>query len=227
MTQIMTPSNMTDGQIDKAGDTLRAVFCKHAREHRSEFLSGPTQQVLGNPAFAHKVLAVFRQMYEAVSGLIVRHVKQVDRTRTPQQMLDDLGRRQWTNRKVVDAMPRGVGQGGDIFFWPVGCYISDDDLEKEYQADGWVAADPYLVAAANKEDPALGDKHPNFTHWKNASGEWCYLACLRSGGVRRVDVIRDGRVWSDVWLFAVVRKPTSQAAAVSTMRLCEHGEAGR
>ncbi len=214
MAKTMTPSSMTDDQIDKAADVSRAILRKHLRKHRSKFNSDAVQQVLGNPALGPRMLAVFRKMVEAVSNMIVCHVKQVDRTRTPQQMLNVLGRTQWTNREVVDAMPRGQGQEADIYFWPVGRNISDDDLEQEYQAEGWVAADPYLAAAANKEDPALGDKHPNFAHWKDADGKWCYLACLRRDDGRHVDVNRRVTDWHGYWSVAVVRNQAGQAEAV-------------
>ena len=138
--------------------------------------------------------------------LIKRHVKDVDRTRTPQRMLDVLGRVQWANRDVVDTVPRGKDQAGNIYFWPVGRNISDADFEREYQADGWVAADPYLVAAMNQEDSEFADEHPNFAHWKDAQGRWCYLACGRLGDVRYVAVHhRAGGLYGDGCV-AVVRK---------------------
>ncbi len=151
-------------------------------------------------------IAAINCVLERMKNVIVHHVKNVNRDHAPQQMLDALGRKQYTDREVVEAMPHGQGEGADIYFLPVGRDISDDDLEKQYQSDGWVAADPYLVAAVNKEDFALADKCPNFAHWKNAQGKWCHLACYRYGGERSVFVycLRGG--WSCRWSVAVVRK---------------------
>lgn len=207
MAKTMTPSSsITDGQIDKAGDVVRAVVCKNLREHRSEFVSETVQQILGSPAFGHKALAVFRQMYEAVSGMITRHVKNVNRNRTPQQMLDALARRQYTNREVVNTMPRGEGDEDDVFFFQVGRDISDDELEAEFESRNFVPVDPYKLAAVNEDDPSFADEHPNGTHWKDANGCWCYLACRRGDGERRVFVRRNDYVWLAYWWFAGVRK---------------------
>lgn len=205
MARTMTPS-MTDGQIDKAGDIVRAALCKHLREQRSEFESEPTQQVLGNPALGPKLLAVFRQMYEAVSGLIMRHVK-VNRARTPQEALDALGRAQYTDREVVETMPRGDSdEDDDVLFFQGSRYLSDDELEEEFESRGFVPADPYLVAAVNQDDPSFADERPNATHWKDDQGRWCYLACYRFDGERGVRVSRYGFGWFDFWWFAGVRK---------------------
>lgn len=135
MARTMSPS-MTDGQIDKAVGVLRARL----RKHCTEFSSDAAQQVVTSPAFGPNLLAVFRNMYGAVSGLVTRHVDKIDRVRTPQQILDDLGRKQYTDREVVESMPRGDSDEGDVYFFPVSRSISDDDLEKGYQSKGWFVA---------------------------------------------------------------------------------------
>ena len=85
-------------------------------------------------------------------------------------------------------------------------FISDDDLEKEFELRGLKPADPVSVAAVNEADPAFADEKPHGTHWKDAKGNWYYAAFFRWNGKRRVDVDRSGNDWDDRWWFAGVRK---------------------
>ena len=64
MEQTMTPSSITDGQIDKAGETLRTTFCKHLREHRDELDSSAVQKALGHSTLGLDLLAVVREHIE-------------------------------------------------------------------------------------------------------------------------------------------------------------------
>lgn len=149
-----------------------------------------------------------RKRVEAASNMIVRHAK-VNRARTPQRMLDALNRQQYVESSVVESMPRGQSEEDDVHFFQVGKadhYISDDELEKEYELCGFVPADPYKVAVVNEDDPAFADKCPNVTHWKDAQGRWCYLACRRDDDERRVFVRSFPVVWGGVWWFGGVRK---------------------
>src|SRR3989338_8114210 len=201
MAKIMIASQqMTDGQIENVVAKLRDAL----RKHRGELGSEPVQQALGVENLGMELLAVIRKHVEALSNMIVRRVK-VDRTRTPQAMLDATGRRQYTNRKVVDAMPRSEGEEVDVYLFKPrpeaykNGFINDDDLEKEYEFHGLVPADPYSLAAVIEADPAFADKHRNVTHWKDANGKLCYIAFSRWDGERSVGVNRDGRVWFSEW----------------------------
>lgn len=208
MTKIMTPSvaEMTDGQIDKAVELYRAML----RKHRGELGSEPVQQVLGQPEFIGEMVGVLCKRAEAVSNLIVRHVK-VDRAKTPQQMLDATGRRQYTNADVVQTMPKGEGDEDNVFFFKLdlsgrGGYISDADLDKEYELRGLKPCDPYKLSQVNADDSAFADKRPNSTHWQDADGKWCFAAfdCWRDE--RSVDVDRRAYGWGARWWFAGLRK---------------------
>lgn len=204
MTKIMTPSSKTTtaGQIDKAVGNYRALLEKHSREFDSEAV----QSVLGQPELANRMLAVFRQLVEMVSNLIVRLVK-VNRTRTPQQALDATGRKPYTYRKVVDSMPKGVGEEAEVVFFNLGRYVTDDELEKEYELRGLKPADPYSLAAVNEADPAFADENPNGTHWKDADGKWCFAAFSRwCDGGRGVSVLRHDHGWDVDWWFVGLRK---------------------
>ncbi|MCR4279148.1 MAG: hypothetical protein NUV78_00175 [Candidatus Zambryskibacteria bacterium] len=203
MTQVVTPSEntITAGQIGKLQDILGAALRK------SGLMSEPTQEVIetqGESLVAELVAAV-RKRVEAVSNMIVRLVS-VNRSRTPQETLDATGRRQYTDRNVVDAMPKGEGDEATVYFFNLGRYVSDEELEKEYELRGLKPADPYSLAAVNEEDPSFADTHPNGTHWHDANGKWCFAAFDHWRGERGVFVSRSGRGWHGSWWFAGVRK---------------------
>lgn len=198
MTQIMTPSKTTTaGQIDKAVANYRALLEKHS----GEFDADAVQTVLGQSELAGEQLVVFRRRVEAISNLIVRKAR-VNRSRTPQEALDATGRTQYTDREVVNEMPKGEGDEVEVVFFKLGRFVSDDDLEKEYELRGLKSADPISVAAVNEADPAFADQRPNGTHWKNSAGKWCYAAFDRWHDARRVYVGRHVFDWSDSWWFA-------------------------
>ena len=54
MAKTMTPSQITDGQIDKAVELYRAML----KRHRHELGSEPAQQVLGQPDFVGEMVGV-------------------------------------------------------------------------------------------------------------------------------------------------------------------------
>lgn len=202
MGNTMTTSKpMTTGQIDRACEIFRAQLVKHASELSSEGV----QIVLGQPSLGPAWLKVLRERVEVVSAVIVRRVK-VDRSRTPQAVLDATGRRQFADRSVVDGMPRGVDDEVDVHFFNLGRWISDEELEKEYDLRGLAPADPFTLAAVNEEDPAFADQRPNGTHWRDAEGRWCFAAFGRWLDERDVSVRRGGDGWVGGWWFAGVRK---------------------
>lgn len=211
MGKTMTPSAVesrqaTAGQIDKAVANYRALLEKHSQE----FDSSAVQVVLGQSELAGEMLAVFRKRVEAVSDMIVRRVK-VNRTRNPQEVLDATGRKQYTDRKVVDSMPKGEGEEVEVVFFKPDLtrrngYISDADLDKEYELRGLKPADPYSVAAVNETDPAFADEKPHGTHWKNADGNWCFAAFDHWRDERHVSVDRIDHGWDVSWWFGGLRK---------------------
>ncbi|MFI5260554.1 MAG: hypothetical protein ACHQU0_02050 [Candidatus Paceibacteria bacterium] len=201
----MTPSaapSMTDGQIDKAVATYRAMLTKH----RSELGSDAVQHALGQPEYVAAQVAVLRERVEAVSDLIVRHVV-VNRTRTPMEAINATGRTKYCNDDVVASMPQGEGDEADVIFFKLGRDISNADLDREYDLRDLKPADPYSLAAVNEADPAFADERPNGTQWKDADGKYCYAAFGRwLDGERCVDVFRSDNDWNDSWCFAGVRK---------------------
>ncbi len=203
MTKVMTPSTntITQGQIGKLQDLLGAGLRK------SDLLSDPSQKVIETQgeALVADMVAAFRKRVDAMSDIIVRQVK-VDRSRSPQAVLEATGRKQYVTDEVVAAMPRGEGDEVDVYFFKLDRYVSDDELEKEYELRGLKPADPYSQAAVNEVDSVFADEHPNGTHWKGAKGKWCFASFRRWRGGRDVDVSRFDDGWSDYWFFAGVRK---------------------
>ncbi|MFA5942775.1 MAG: hypothetical protein WC798_03860, partial [Candidatus Paceibacterota bacterium] len=113
---------------------------------------------------------------------------------------------QYTDADVVAEMPKGEGAEANVVFFKLGRYISDDDLEKEYEMRGLVPVDPFALAAINEADPAFADEHPNCTHWKDKNGKWCYTVFRRWGDDRRVRVGRSDGGWGGGWWFAGSRE---------------------
>ena len=197
-----TSATMTDRQIERAVEIFRAQLRKHA----TEFPSDAVQQVFGQPELGPEWLAVLRTRVEAISNLVVRTAK-VDRTRTAQAALDVTSRKQYTDKDVVDAMPQGTGEEVEVVFFNLGRYISDAELDKEYELRVLKPADPYSLSAVNEDDPAFADTKPNATHWKDSNGKWCYAAFRQwRDGERDVGVNRDDNDWRGDWWFAGVRK---------------------
>lgn len=203
MKENVSPSNepISAGLIVKIGELLGAALRK------SGLPMHPTQEVVEEQgaAIVEACVAEIRKRVEMVSNLITRLV-QVNRTRSPQEALEATGRRLYVTDSVVAAMPKGEGEEATLHFFTLGRYVSDDDLEKEYELRGLKAADPYSLAAVNEADPTFADERPNSTHWKDADGNWCYAAFRRFDGERSVGVYRRGYGWSGGWWFAGVRK---------------------
>src|SRR3989338_2021273 len=116
MAKTVTPSvvdtQMTDGQIDKAGELFRSIL----KRYRAELPTEAVQQVLGSNEVWPELLTVFRRRVDALSKMIVRRVK-VDRTRTYQQAIDATGRTHYINADVLATMPKGEGEEKDVFFF--------------------------------------------------------------------------------------------------------------
>jgi len=137
------------GQIDKAVANYRSLLEKHAHEFDSETV----QYVLSQPELTQDQFMVFRKRVEIVSKMVVRTVK-VNRTLEAQTALDATGRRQYTVKDVVNAMPRDEGEEVEVVFFNLGRYVSNADLENEYELRVLRPIDPYALAAVNEADPA-------------------------------------------------------------------------
>jgi hypothetical protein len=134
MTSVVTPSAVhpiTSGQIGKIQDLLGAALRK------SGLQNGPTQTVIEHQGdtLVAEMVAILRKRVEAASNMAVRHVT-VNRARAPEEMLKVTGREQYADPKVVATMPRDGRAEDDVFFFKLGCIVSDADLRKEYDLRG-------------------------------------------------------------------------------------------
>jgi hypothetical protein len=200
----VTPSiePVTEGQIGKFNQNVTARLLKH----KAEIPSNLFQQILGDTTLIDEVHAAIRKRIDAMSNMITRVVS-VNRKRYAQQALDATGRKQYVNSDVVIAMPSGEGEEAEVIFFKLGKYVSDANLDKEYDLRGLKPADPYSLAAVNEADPAFADEHPNCTHWKDAKGKWCFATFNHwDDDGRSVSVYRCGNGWFGYWWFAGVRK---------------------
>lgn len=206
MAKTMLASGMTDGQIDDLANKVRDA----ARTHRDEIEKDPAQEGLRSENVGMRLFAEFRRIVEEISRRIV-HLVTVNRALTHEQHLAATGRRQYVDKKVVAAMPRGVGDKVRLVYFKPGpeCYehgvISCVALEQEYEK---LNLDPDLDAQAddNAADPAFADEKPNGCQWRDKDGNFCYAAFGRWDGERGVGVSRSDGDWDDDWLFAGVPK---------------------
>ena len=135
----------------------------------------------------------------------------VDRTCSPQQMLDALGYEQLIGGHVVlDEMPRGEGEEVDIHLFSPGRDIAnDDDREIEYARRGLKSADPYSLLAIVKANPDFlvwGGCNHIVTYYKDGGSRLCHvLVFKRITGERAVDVEIYERGWSRTCWFAGIR----------------------
>ena len=153
------------------------------------------------PGNVEEILRGKIEVITKVVNLIVRIVKP-NRNLAPRQALEATGRNLYVNDEVVATMPRGEGEESEVFFFKVGRFLNDDNLEKEYDLRGLKPVDPYSLAKVN-EDAAFADDQPNATHWRDKDGKWCFVAFNRW---RRVRCGRNGDDWLDAWWFAGLRK---------------------
>lgn len=199
----MNPSTepITEGQIGKIFELFGS------RLRKSNVQSKPLQDVIENQGstLVDKLMQSLIEMVDAVSNLIIRKVK-VNRTQSPKEILKATGRNQYVTDSVVAKMPKGNGDETEVFFFKLGCTISDTDLDKEYELRGLKPADPYSLAKVNEDDPAFADTHPNGTHWKDEKGNWCFATFDRFLVGRDVIVDCHDRGWDVFWWFAGVRK---------------------
>ncbi len=110
-----TPSEcISAGQIGQIQDRIGTAL------RMSGLHNDQVQQVLQTKGRGDRMIedmiTVVRKFVEARASEIVRRVK-VDRTLQPKEMLDALGRKQYTNKDVVNTMPRGEGEEVDVVFF--------------------------------------------------------------------------------------------------------------
>lgn len=193
---------ITSEQIGRASDRFQTRCRKHAVSLPKKIV----QEVLEHEGdvLSQEMFEVFRNRVERRSEMIVRHVK-VDRTRTREEMIKALGRKEYIDKGVLATMPTEGKNEEDVLFFPGKRFIPVAKLALEYELRGLVP-DPYAQAQVNIDDPAFADEHPNGTQWKDAQGNLCFVTFDRWDEERYVSVLRDDAGWYDNWWFGGVRK---------------------
>lgn len=102
-------------------------------------------------------------------------------------------------------MPQGTDETATIEFIPLEKWLSDEAVDALLAQHGLSAVDPYALMALNAADSDFASSHPCFTHWRDTSGKWCYVAFDDWLDERRVDVCRHDDGWRDFWRVAGVR----------------------
>ena len=135
---------------------------------------------------------------------LITRIVTVDRSRTPQQVLDATDRRQDTAKDVVATMPVGGTDTEEVTveFFKLDRYVSDKELALEFEKRG-LTPDPYAVAKVNEVDQAFADDYPNSTHWY-VDGCWHCINFSRGLRDRRVCVDRSEIGWGVCWWFGGV-----------------------
>lgn len=203
MDQTMTAPKqkcMTDGQIDDLVNKLRAA----ARKHRNKFDSKAVQSVLGTDNLGMVLLAPFRELVEMVSTMFIRLVGGINRNQTFQEALDATGRKQYTNRSVVDTMPHGEGENVELRFFELDYDPSTKELDVEYGRRG-LKADPFALVKHMEDDPAFADERPVACQWDlGENGIVSYATFGRGNDGWYVNVDRGGSRWNCYYRFAGV-----------------------
>jgi hypothetical protein len=202
-------AGITDKQIEKIRDVVVALLYRY----RKVFRSADVQVVLGRKDLSKKLVEsignTLRKLVEEAIDGFVRSVKP-NYSRTPQEMLIATGCEVCSKDEAVATMPTDGMRRGNLEFFNLGKYVSDDELELEIIQRGYARlATPYELADVNEKDPTFADLYQNGTHWKDSENRWYFIVFLRLLNERIVTVDRRmilGGGWNNQWWFAGVRK---------------------
>ena len=216
MARTMTPSNgpMTDPQIDKVVGHYRDMLIKRRDEIGS---SKAVQQVLGGDDYINEQVGVLRRWIARLHGTVVHVVRGINRSRLPEQVLADTGRKVHSNPAVVATMPRGTKPTARLHIFDVdkskytNGVLTCADLAEEYRQRG-LRADVEALADYLKKNPAAVDEKWLACQWGDKDGNYCYAASGRWFGGRFVHVYRLVHDWLDFWSFAGVPQGSSASA---------------
>lgn len=116
------------------------------------------------------------------------------------ELLKSTKRTLYVDDEVLATAPKG-GDLKDLQFFKLDKWVTNEELEKEYQSRNLIPATIETLVAYDKEK--LDKMKYVGTHWKDANGKWCYAAFDRwDVGGRAVFVDRSAYDWNDFWWFA-------------------------
>lgn len=211
MSKAVSPfAQITDGQVRHLNELFGAALKK------SSLNCGLLQEVIYRQSgqLVQELVSVVERFGQKLGKEVVVLAK-TNRNRSPLQVILDTKRECYTEEDVVESMP-GIkdGPGEDsveVVFFQVESPGGHDEVAKECDRRGLKPVDPYLLASVHEENPMFADEMPNFTHWKNNQGKWCYIAfSTMKNPVNRCVLVSDGEILEGskkkyAW-FAGVRK---------------------
>ena len=134
----------------------------------------------------------------------------INMTLSIEQLLDKTKRTQYVGKDVLSTCP-DPKRVGKLYFFTLGEYITNDELEKEYESRGLVPASVREIAVYDiKNRDEMDEMMYVGTHWKDAKGNWCFATFDRWYGRRVVSVHRHVYGWYGNWWFAGVRKSSTK-----------------
>ena len=204
MAETMSAS-MSKGQ---ARDLGKKVF-EAALAHLAEVGHEAAQQALGYPNIGTIMFAKFKEVGAQLAGQVVRLVRGINRSRPPEQVLTDTGRKVYSNPAVVARMPRGTKSSARLHIFEVdkskykSGVLTCADLAEEYRQRS-LRADVEALAGYLKKNPAAADEKGLACQWVDKDGNYCCATFGRWRGERDVLVYRIDGDWDGVWSFAGV-----------------------
>ncbi len=165
---------------------------------------------LGQLDDSFELRGLSRGTHEIRVKTLCRKVSDIDRTLTPEQVLEPIANVIFDNGDLIKTIPNGDGCEATLFFFFLDHWIDcncNDELNLEYANRGLVPCDPYALAKANKDDPMLQRNCPNCTLWKNDSNEWLFIRLYFNSGERRISIHRfkEQNIPKGTWLAGVAR----------------------
>ncbi|MBI4155749.1 MAG: hypothetical protein HY507_00775 [Candidatus Zambryskibacteria bacterium] len=135
MSKIIAPitETITLGQIGRASDR----FSERCRTNAVSLPRDTVQLVLEDEgdALAQEMFEALRTRVERRSEMVIRHVK-MDRTKTPRQMIEALGRTEYITEAVLATMPTEGKDEDDIYFFPLKRFVPVGEMPAELDARG-------------------------------------------------------------------------------------------
>lgn len=189
-------SQKTKQAIDKAVASFRAMLEKH----RPEFPYQAFLRAIDSPGFESEQLALLLRFVVGETEMVVRPFK-LDRTKTREQMISALGRKEYVDAGVLARMPTDGPDEGVMYFFRANRIVPVAEQPAELAKYGLV---PHYLAQiqVNIDDPSFADSHPNGMQWEMNS----YATFDLWNGERGVYARWSRYVWGDRWWFAGVGK---------------------
>lgn len=198
-------ASMSKGQARDLGKKVVEAALAHLAEVGHE----AAQKGLEHPNIGTILFAKFKEVGSQLVGQVVQLVRGINRSRMPEQVLIDTGRKVYSDPAVVATMPRGKKSSARLHIFDVdkskykNNVLTCANLAEEYKQCG-LRADVEALADYLKKNPAATDEKWLACQWIDADGNYCCATFSRWGDERVVGVNRVDVVWGGGWSFAGV-----------------------